>query len=90
MREKKDLLYKAFDVWQREGNRLRVYRCFEILPDGGFAVQSCDFVQPDQSPASFSQRNYFELLHEQAPDARSGAFATIEEAIAAHNRYFDQ
>jgi hypothetical protein len=34
-------------------------------------------------------RQYLELLAEQAPDERSGSFDSLEAAIAAHDRDFD-
>ena len=35
--------YKALDVWSRKNEKTVVrYRCFQLLPDGGYSVQSAD------------------------------------------------
>ena len=67
--------------------QLARYRCFEILSQGRYCVQSCDFVSPDQR--AFLDRQFVELLSEAAPDERAASYATLEEAIAAHDREFD-
>ena len=84
-------LYQAFDVWKRiSKNRLVRYRCFKHLPSGKFSVQSADFysVPPDIGCISEHGTQYLELLAEQAPDERSGAFNSIEEALESHEKTF--
>lgn len=86
----RSMLYRAFDVWKRTGSDLIRYRCFEVLPGNRFCVQSADFYSEMDQPAqnAFLDRQFKELLSEQSPDLRSGSFATIEEAIAAHDAAF--
>jgi hypothetical protein len=84
-------LYRAFDVWKREGTQTIVrYRCFENLGTGGFCVQSADFYR---SPVTEERMNelqgqYIELLLQESPFKRAGSFATVEEAIRDHIEIF--
>jgi hypothetical protein len=84
-------LYRAIDVWIRvsEGTLAR-YRCFEILPAGKYCVQSKDFYSLALSPDVPKQldNQFLELLRDQAPDERGGAYETLEEAIQMHERDF--
>ncbi len=84
------MLYKVIDVWKRlEAGAIR-YRCFELIPDGKFCVQSADFYSR-QSPkpgAESLDKQFIELFLEQAPDDRSAVFNTIEEAVAWHDHQF--
>jgi hypothetical protein len=84
------MLYKAIDVWKRESNRAIRYRCFELVPDGTFCVQSADFypLTPEKTKGDFLERQFVELFIEQAPEERSKAFQTLEDAIAWHDREF--
>ena len=83
--------YKSIDVWRRlNDERVVRYRCFEVLPDGGFCVQSADFFD---APVSIDrilehERQYVELLIEDAPDERSEPHETLEAAIEAHDKEF--
>lgn len=76
---------------EANGSCLTRYRCFETLPEGRYCVQSADFYpQPAKEPKqdSWLERQFLELLAEQAPDERTSTFATVEEAIAAHESDF--
>jgi hypothetical protein len=84
--------YKAIDVWSRkdEGTIVR-YRCFQLLPDGGFSVQSADYynapfrdAQPEQH-----EKQFLELFLEEAPELRSPMLPTIIEAIRPFDRDFE-
>jgi hypothetical protein len=84
-------LYKAIDVWKRVNKTTAIrYRCFESLNSGHFCVQSADFyripLDADQVRSLSSQ--FVELLVEQDPVERSGEYATVAEAIAAHDEEF--
>jgi hypothetical protein len=84
--------FRAFDVWKRKGSDEVIrYRCFENLSTGMFCVQSADFYQSPVSVDRISQleKQLIELLLEQSPIKRSGSFATIEEAIADHDKSFE-
>jgi hypothetical protein len=84
--------YKAIDVWSRrdEGTVVR-YRCFQLLPDGGYSVQSADYYKApflDSRPAKH-EKQFLELLLEEDPKVRSPLFRTLVEAIRAFDREFD-
>jgi len=83
--------YKAIDVWSRkdEGTVVR-YRCFQLLPDSGYSVQSADYYNApfrDARPAQH-EKQFLELFLEEAPKARSPLSPTLVEAISAFDRDF--
>jgi hypothetical protein len=83
-------LYKSVDVWQRKENAVARYRCFHILPDDLYSVQSLDFYRPlfsDQMVSGLNKQ-FLELLTEEAPELRSAGSASLAEAIAAFDREF--
>jgi hypothetical protein len=85
-------LYKSIDVWRRRGPTTVIrYRCLQILPDGGYCVQSADFfnIPITADRIRESEQQFVELLAEQAPDERSGGYSTLEQAIAAHDADFE-
>jgi len=86
------VLFKTIDVWKRvDGGGAIRYRCFELIPEGRFCVQSADFYRPghdDQSTESLDKQ-FRELFLEQSPDERAQrTFASLEEAIANHDEEF--
>jgi enamine deaminase RidA (YjgF/YER057c/UK114 family) len=83
-------LYRYLPVWRREGDRLALYRCFEI-PGQGFVVQSKDFYAPRDPGARAEEleRSFVELLIESAPEVRAAPQATLEAAIASHDACFE-
>ena len=84
-------LYRYIPIWRRGPDGLMLYRVFEVL-GRGYAVQSKDFYSVDSldelAPSWDAQ--FLELLLEQAPDSRSGTSPTIETAVAAFDRYFEE
>jgi len=82
-------LFKAIDVWgkQDDGTAVR-YRCFQILPDGGYCVQSADYYPPADTGLEKLEKQFVELFIEQEPDDRSGVFLTLEKAIMDFDRKF--
>ncbi|MGH9524579.1 MAG: hypothetical protein ACRD3E_18820 [Terriglobales bacterium] len=85
-------MFKTIDVWKRVGkSRAARYRCFQSLATGKFSVQSADWYSLNDPPpaAEAHERQHLELLMEQAPDERSGAYDTLEQAIAAHDAEFE-
>lgn len=85
------MLYREINVWKRllDGRILR-YRCFELLPSGGYCVQSADFCDAKSAGANqaYCDQQFAELLIEEAPENRSGVYPSLLEAIAAHDREF--
>ena len=84
------MLYRSIDVWKRDSSGITRYRCFELLPSGGFCVQSSDYFQNSAShdQAAYLDQQFIGLLLEDAPDSRSGVFYTLEKAIAHHDLDF--
>lgn len=84
-------LYRTVDVWRRvsESSIVR-YRCFEEVSSRQFSVQSADFYRLplDLKQVANLDKQYLELLAEQAPDERAGAFGSLEAAIEAHDKDF--
>jgi hypothetical protein len=86
-------MLKAIDVWKRLPNdRVVRYRCFEVLSGGGYCVQSADFfaLPIDDAQLRFSDKQFLELLIEEAPMERSAVYPTLQQAIAAHERDFPE
>lgn len=91
---KTDRFFKEINIWKSVDERtVARYRCFEILPDGKFVVQSKDFIYED-SDKTYRENleTYFieslssELFEEMIVEASS----TIEEAIAKHEAEIKQ
>jgi hypothetical protein len=86
-------LYETVDVWRRVSkNELVRYRCFRNLQTKRYSVQSSDFYKlpMDLKRATFLEKQYLELLAEQAPDDRAASFDTLSEAIQVHEQAFSQ
>jgi hypothetical protein len=84
-------MFTSIDVWKQIDERTAVrYRCFRSLVTGKYSVQSTDFYRLpfDATQVVSLDQQYVELFVEQQPDARSGSFDTIEQAIAAHDNDF--
>ena len=84
--------YKEINIWERHSDSEAVcYRCFEILPEGKYCVQSSDFFRKATSPKHLTQleRQFIELLIEEAPEKRSPVFPTLQEAIERHKLDFE-
>lgn len=83
-------LYKHIPVYRRIKGAVSLYHVFEIA-GRGYAVQSRDFHYLDSTGVYLKQAEaqFLELLIEEAPEARSGLFATIEDAITAFDAEFD-
>ena len=80
---------KSIDVWERTDSQIIRYRCFELIPLGGFCVQSADFYSAKTDPQkSFLDQQFLELLTDQNPMERNKVFPSLEEAIEAHKQEF--
>jgi len=85
-------MYKSIDVWKRLDEKTMVrYRCFQILISHRFCVQSTDFYHLPLDEAQLAQfdRQFLELLCEEAPEVRAETYATLEEAIRMHDQEFE-
>jgi hypothetical protein len=86
------ILYQQIDVWKRlDGERLCRYRCLRLEPAGTYVVQSADFlsVPVDLAAVNMLDTQFHQLLAEEAPEVRGETYATLGEAIAAHDREFE-
>jgi hypothetical protein len=85
--------YKAIDVWSRKDNATLVRcRCFQMLPDGGYTVQSADYYNSPfrDTRSAQHEKQFLELLLEESPEVRSPLFPTLIEAISAFDRDFQK
>ena len=85
-------MYQGITVYRRLGaNQIVMYRCFRLLPNGGYMVQSADRIHLPFNDEDIRQHDaqFCELFSEQDPEERSGAFTTLEEAITAFDKEFD-
>jgi len=86
-------MLRAIDVWRRLDEETAVcYRCFEVLNGSGFCVQNKDYYY---LPADAKQERYFhsqfvELLCEESPESRSGVYPSLQEAIRAFDKDFEE
>jgi len=85
-------MYRRIDVWRRiDPGTVACYRCFESISDGRYCVQSLDYFRLPLDDVQQRQLGVqlVELFAEEDPLERSGGFPTLAEAIAAHDRDFD-
>jgi hypothetical protein len=83
--------YRQINIWSRLGDgRIAVYRCFEVLPEGKYCVQSKDFFSDpiDVEALRRSELQILELLTEEVPEIRTEAYDSLEEAIQKHEEEF--
>ena len=84
-------LLQAIDVWRRlDTGALVRYRCFLVLPNRGYFVQSADFYYPDKpnddKKDKFLQNEFIDHLASRAelPDL----YDNLEDAISKHDSDF--
>ncbi len=85
------LHYRRHDVFRRDASgEVVIYRCFEVLPRGGYVVQSADRVRLplERSVMEHHERQLLELFCEMEPRMRGELFPTAEEAIASFDKAF--
>ena len=85
------MLYQQLTIWKWENARTAIkYSCLRSLATGKYSVQSADFHRlplSDQNLTSLAKQ-FVELFCECDPTERAGAYDSLEEAIAAHDRSF--
>ena len=84
-------MFQEIRVWKRTtSGQLILYRCFQSLSTKKYYVQSADFYEKSVKSAHISQRDllFLELLSDLSPEERTEGFATLEEAIQAHDADF--
>jgi hypothetical protein len=93
MIENKMKVYKEINIWQRKTNgTLCCFRCFELIPNGGFCVQSADLYTPNEGAEKdqYFKQQFIELLQDEAPEIRTKLFPSLQEAIQVHIAEFDE
>ena len=87
----KNNLYKSLDVWQRKGLDCAVrFRCFEIVGENKFCVQSVDYFNLPITDEKLKQmdKQFLELIIEVPPEERSEVYPTLKEAISRYEEDF--
>ena len=87
------MYFKLIDVWQRiDHQSVKRYRCFEVLPNNRYCVQSADFYTLPVNAKQMEEldRQFLELLAEQPPNERTSTYKTLEEAISQHQKDLDE
>jgi hypothetical protein len=83
-------LFEQINVWHRIDDSESVcYRCFRLLPDGGYCVQSADFFRLNDGKIKDFDQQQVELFLERSPDERSGLLPTLYEAIKRFQEEFE-
>lgn len=82
-------LYRHVPVYRRVENGIAVYHVFEVI-GLGYVVQSQDFIYADSTAEHerMLQRQFIELLIDEAPELRSQPASSIEAAIQAFDAEF--
>lgn len=86
-------VFREINVWKRRDESTLVrYRCFQVLPQNRYCVQSADFYrQPlDAKQIHDLDMQYIELLLEEPPHLRTETYETLEEAILRHDEDFEE
>ncbi len=83
-------LFRSVDVWERRGDAVVRFRCFEVLGEGKFWVQSADFYrsETDSKTRAWLEKEFIEVLGESESESIE-LFDSLEEAINNHKAGFD-
>jgi hypothetical protein len=85
-------LYKEISVWKKVDEKtLLRYRCFQVIPDDKYCVQSADVysLPLDDVQTKYFSKQFTELLAEEEPEVRSGKlYDSLQEAIVSHDMDF--
>lgn len=76
------VLCRSIDVWERQEDAVLRYRCFELLGESKYWVQSCDYyrVNDESSVRQMHERAFIELFQDNSL-ADVDLFDSLEEAI---------
>lgn len=83
--------YREISVWRRVDEKTLVrYRCFQLLTEDKYSVQSADFysIPIDEKQVRLLDDQFAELLVDEPPESRSGLYDSLQEAISAHDSEF--
>ena len=85
------MLYQELSVWKRLDQTTAVrFRCLINIETKKVSVQSADYYRPGDGAKHqmHLEDSFVELFCETDPAERSGAFGSVEEAIAAFEASF--
>jgi hypothetical protein len=88
-------LFKEHKIFRhQEGGKAAVYVCFERLDDGMFAVQQMEAFAPASAMQAVQEAGNIagttlELFAETSPSERCDWYPSLQDAIAAHDRNFE-
>lgn len=85
-------MFKLINIFKRENNVLKVYRCFQSVENNCFFVQSMDFFHEPLDVQSINNSNLqlLELFMDECPTNRIESFPTIEDAIKHFDEEFNE
>jgi hypothetical protein len=85
-------LFREVSVWKRVDDTTVIrYRCFQVVPDGGFFVKSSDFYHYPIDAKQVSQlEQYFldSLFQDALEEVHDEISGTLEDAIRIHDEAF--
>lgn len=86
-------MLRAIDIWKRLDKSCAIrYRCFQVIPNGGYFVQSTDYyhLPLKESDLRFVDAQFIELIIEDPLGSDKKTYSSIEEAIEMHRRIFSE
>lgn len=95
MPKEKVQLFREISVWRRiDDDTLLRYRCLQVLPDGGYCVKSShSYSYPlSLNDGQIKQAEFYfldSLFQNGLPEAAKETYGTLEEAVAKHDKDFD-
>lgn len=83
------VLCRSIDVWERRGDSVVRFRCFELLGASKYWVQSSDFYRTDdrESSREWLDRDFIEVFLETSLEDVD-LFDSLEEAVSRHRAEF--
>lgn len=79
--------FRKIDVWKRiDAKSLVCFRCYELLGEGRFYVQSSDYfyLPISRGQVELSESQQIELFLEESLTERAISYPTLQDAISAH------
>jgi len=85
-------IYKSVNIWRKDDGGVKIYRCFEILGESKYCVQSCDFIDAyDKDKKLYElEKQALDLFINTPPDERTETYSSLEEAIRMHDKEFKE
>ncbi len=84
--------YRCIEVWSRyDEDRVIIYRCLQNLSSKKYMVDRAEIIPTPVSRETLldSAADQLEMFVEEIPENRLGQFASLDEAIEAHDVEFE-